>query len=878
MLRSLFRPKWQHKDPIIRSQAIASLNPHHDGEILFKIALNDSDASVRQAAICRINQLKYLHQLHQQTTFIADKAHIQQCWCSVLSDADLTTAIQAENIVLDCLEPLWLAAIVRYSNNSSLKHLALTGLRDETLIFQLLQQTKDNQLWQLLVQQLEGEEALKQALSIIKGRDKKTSQILRQRLDIIQCEQQEKLAIQQHIEEIEERLQYLLKAEHTPLLEGVLLNIEQQLQQTELVSDKALALLAQCQEKLKQQLQIEAHEKAVQEQQALANGLLQTMSEQLTLSSEQINQLEQLQQSDDSLIQQYISKIKQLLAATQQLEKLQEQLATQSSQTEKLAIVEQALKLIEKHDALSKHHLATFQQLSHQYRQQQKQQRETQKHSSKQLQQLISQADNAIADSDFATVKKLYPLVRKEFNKLDGQQRPPFQAALQRLQATQTELQQWQEFATDPIRDELCQAMEGLTTSEEHPREKAKQIKALQQRWKKLGFCHDQALWQRFQDLSDQAYQPCKDYFAEQHAIKQFNAEQCDIICQQIEEFQLQLDWQQIDFRSLDNLLRNIDKEWRKYNLLDRKLYSALQQRYSNAIAPLKEKLNQHKKSNTAQLEQLLQQAKTLLTMDDSQLALQAYQDIHEQWKQVGMSFFKIQRDLWQQLRQVGDEIYQRRNQQRNEAEEQLLANAQQASTLITSIQNCQDEAQLQLLQQDFYNLGSLPKNQYKTLQSQFHAAIKQFHQKQQNKQLANELALLDELLKWSAQYSEQEANPHTSDLKPLEHWPNHFIEAANKRLQEQSSDKQAVKQLCIEAELLADIASPSEDEALRMQVQMQQLQAHFTSGQNQHALNKLNQLVLHWVALPKGKLTGLPSLQQRFYAAVDSLKKQIMA
>lgn len=878
MLRSLFRPKWQHKDPSIRSQAVATLNPHQDGNILYQIALSDEEPSVRQAAICRINQLKLLHQLYLKTSFATDKPHIQQCWCSVLSDADLTTAVQAENIVLDCQQPHWLAAIVRYSNNNSLKHLALTGLRDETLIFQLLDNTKDSYLWQLLVQQLEGEDALKQALNRIKGRDKKTTQLLRRRLDAIQQEQQEQLIIKEQTEEIEQRLQQLLNSEHTPLLEGILLNIEQQLQQNELASEKALMLLSQCQSKLKEQLQTDALQQTKQEQQQQADSLYQTLNSQLALDHDALQQLESLARSDDALIQQITKKTHNLLTAITQFNHLQQLIADQESSNEKLALIDQAIALAQNHSALKKRHLNALQQQARQCQQQAKQQHQVQQKSSKKLETLIQQIDNAIANSDFALVQKLYPQIRSELNKLDAKQRSSFNAAFQRIQAAQTELKQWQEFATDPLREDLCNAMEQIIASEEHPRNKAKSIRALQQQWKKLGFCHDQALWQRFQALADRAYEPCKNYFAEQKAQKQFNAEQCEIICQQIENFQQSIDWQQIDYRSLDKLLKNMDQEWKKYHFLEKEHYQLLEQRYANAIEPLKEKVKQHKKINTAQLEQLVEQAKALLAMEDTQAALNQYQVIHEQWKTIGVSFFKTQRELWQQLRQTGDALYQRRNQQRDDVEEQLQANLQQAKNIIASIQNCTHDEQLKTLQQDFQALGGLPKNHYKTLQAQYHSAIKQFQRQQQLTQINNRFSQLDELLAWSAQCKSQESQGETCTVALPEHCASAWSESLNQRLHASTlAQQEQLQHLCIEAEILANSASPKEDETLRMQIQMQQLQAHFSSGQSEEQeLDKFSQLIVTWASLSKGHLNHAADYQQRLQRAANALKSKL--
>lgn len=862
MLKSLFRPKWQHKDVTIRLQAVQALDSIKDSEVLKQIAISDSDETVRQQAISRIVQLAQLVDIYQQTPFANDKAHIQSCWCSVLADASLTPALNAENIVLDCQDPHWLAAIVRYSTNASLKHLALTGLQDEAIIFQLLESTRDSQLWQRLIDQLQGQEALKKALDLIKGRDKKTTQLLRQRIEQLAQEEQAKQELNQQRIEIENRLAQLLKSEHTPLMEGLLLNLEQQLENPELASEKSLELLQQCQAKLSEQLKQEQAQQELTLATTLAKNLQQQLSDNLQLSDEEIAQLETLQSHSNLAIQEMIANIAQLEQAIQSYRELEQAIASETSKAQKHELITQALQLVNRHKVLKQHFHSSLEQQANQYQQLKKSEQKQHQQHKAQLQTLVEQADNAIANSDFALVNKLHRQARKLFQQLSNEEKNALHAAMQRMQAANNELQQWQEFATDPIREELCQAMEQLIHSKEAVNTIAQSIKDIQQQWKALGYCHDQTVWQRFQDLSQQAYAPCKAYFAEQRERKQFNAEQCRIICEQVEQFSQTIDWQQVDYRSLDKLLKSIDQEWKKYTLLERKDFHSLNQRYRNAKQPLFDKLKQHKQQNTQQLEQLVHQAQALLDLEDANLALQQYQAIHENWKAVGLSFFKAQQSLWQQLRTIGDTLYQNRSSQRNAAEEELQANVKQAQELIQQVKQAANFEQIEQLQQAFSTVGDLPKNQYKKIQADFHAAISRFHQQQDQAKLNAELAQLEALLLWQG-----------GEIP--EQWPNAWKDALTKR---KEANEQQVKTLCIEAEILADIPSPQVDEALRMQIQMQQLQARFSQGESVNKLDHLSRLLLTWSSLDKQEVLQIDNLQQRFTTAFNAIKANYRA
>ncbi len=871
MLSNLFRPKWQHKNVDVRLQAIANLKADTDANTLQQIALNDSDAGVRHAAISRINKMDALKTLFQQTAFNTDKAFIQQCWCAILADNGLTNAVQAESIVLDCNEPLWLAAIVQYCSNDSLQKLALTGLRDEELIFKLLNESRESRLWQLLVQQLESEDALKRASQIIKGRDKKTSQILRQRLDAIAQQQQAEQEKQQHIQQLRDKLQHLLDSDFTPLFEGIVLNAEQQIQQLTSQGENVEALnrlLQQCQAKLQAQQSLEIERQTQQALLKTAQQLQQRLQQSLEFDEAAITQLAQLREETDANVQLIVQDCEKLQQALAQFEPAY-QASQQGSEQHQLQALEQAINACQLHPALKKKHLNSLQQqqsgLSKRLRELQKQQ----KTSTQDIDRLVQQADDAILSSDFDKVKSIQQQLKKAIAVLEPKQAQHYQAALQRTYAATQTLHDWQEFATDPKREALCEQMQQLIDDPLAPVDKSNAIKELQNQWKQLGYCKDQALWQRFQALADQAYAPCKAYFAEQKAHKQFNAEQCQVICQQVEQFAQQIDWSTIDYRSLDKLLHHIDQEWKKYNHLERKDFQALQQRYFAALAPLKDKLKQQKQKNIDALQNLVNQALQLIEMDNANDALSQYQALHEKWKNIGISFHKKQQELWQQLRQAGDAIYQKRTQQRNEAEEELQANLQQAQTLITAIQQSQTDSELDGLKQQFEQLGSLPKNAYKKVQSDYHAALKQFQQQQRKKQQQAFFAQIEAIQQWQTQCVAQELAGETCELP--EAWSNEWKEQVKARFNSDISLEQA-KALLIEAEIFADIASPAEDENLRMNIQMQQLQAHFGNANKEQFEQRLLDLVLRWAALPLGKLAEHASLNQRFNAVIAAL------
>src|SRR5699024_10317369 len=115
------------------------------------------------------------------------------------------------------------------------------------------------------------------------------------------------------------------------------------------------------------------------------------------------------------------------------------------------------------------------------------------------------------------------------------------------------ELQDWHNFAAEPKKEDLCQGMEALIAEALSPPEKANAIQALHQEWRELMSSDqeaDQALWDRFKEASDKAYEPCQEHFKELDAQRAEKLKERQALCEQLEALLAQTqqadapDWQ----------------------------------------------------------------------------------------------------------------------------------------------------------------------------------------------------------------------------------------------------------------------------------------------------------------------------------------------
>lgn len=122
----------------------------------------------------------------------------------------------------------------------------------------------------------------------------------------------------------------------------------------------------------------------------------------------------------------------------------------------------------------------------------------------------------------------------------------------ERIQEQLDELRDWHAFATIPKKQSLCEAMESLIDESIPPVDKARKVRELQNQWRELNVSDvkaDDELWERYKKASDTAYEPCLAYYAEKDKIKADNLKQKIKICESVEKLISVSGWSQTDSR-----------------------------------------------------------------------------------------------------------------------------------------------------------------------------------------------------------------------------------------------------------------------------------------------------------------------------------------
>jgi exonuclease SbcC len=467
---------------------------------------------------------------------------------------------------------------------------------------------------------------------------------------------------------------------------------------------------------------------------------------------------------------------------------------------------------------------------------------------------------------------------------------------LEQLDVALEKLLDWKNYVVAPKKQQLIAQMQALVSSQENPEALATKIRRLQDEWKTLSKgSQDQELWESFHQLAQAAYQPCKDYFDEQAKIRQVNFEKRSNLVTQLNDYFSAQQWQGegsefIDWSAVEKLITTAIKEWRSYSPTERTANKPVQQNFDSALDAIRGKLNENLQQNAQLKQQLIDQVKQLTDQQDNRQAVEDVKRLQAQWKLAGLASRKDEQHLWKAFRAGCDAVFEKRQQLTVEFKAELEVNKNKALELQAEVEGLSELTGQPLLeaktrvaecQQEFSAVGNLPKAKAQSLNQGFYKAIEQFDSRvSQQRKAAKEQVWLD-LLEASNTIRLSQIAEDAGNKIALEHearafmdtvlqWPKNGLAALEKKIMlgkddsNQQENEQALKVLCIRAEILTDKPTPAEDKSLRMQYQVSRLEQGL-GQQIPDSKVEMKAMMLEWVAVGSVSTDIYSSLLERF-------------
>lgn len=911
---SLFKPKWQHKDPAVRKQALSNLT---DENIFIQVVNQDTDKSVRLLALSKIQSKKNLAEfLVCDQTDLRQQAQ-QQHLAQLLPNQSINdlVSISSDND---------LVCIASYTQDDEVRLEAINKITDESIRLDIACNNPIAKVRLAAAQGIDNSDALNTLMNVAQGKDKALYRFCKDKLSASKAVEEGAKQLQEKISSTLASAEHLAKSAYSPEYNGRLQLLKKSWATfSDIAAQQQQAFdtaLTPCEETLAAHL---AEEKAAQDKIAAIKAAQESFTNVLA-------QIELLEFNDD--INSQLTTLENTWKTAKQASKpsaeqnktfenaLQAWLALANTRTQLIEQQASLQELIDQAKKLEKASLSKSQNLQKDINKALKQLpwkpaainlslatpallveldqalQTVIKHnqnltaheadSSKQLAKLLTELEEHINAGLLKEANKCHQHTVQAMKKISQQEGKKFQRQYQNLTAQLTEIRDWQGFAATPKKEALCESMEALVDSTIDPSILADKINALQEEWKAIGPIarqDDKILWNRFRNAADKAYVPCKAHYVEMAEQRQQNLVNRQQLIAQLTDYEANMDWDAADWGVVQKTLDAARETFRAFSPVDRHEHKDSQA----SLQTISDKIYSHIKAeyqnNIEAKEALINTAKSLQEVEDLSQAIEQSKQLQADWKAIGMTPNKADQKLWQEFRVACDAVFSRRDEQRQQNKAQTEANVELAAAIIVKAEEAAQEggseskATLQQCQAEFAELG-LPKAVYTKLRKRLSDAQQQqeesFSQAKLAKKQQTWTILADKLMAISlkstdASQAEILYKPEDGTLKVPQNIDKSLVENKWNEDADKFSSSDALRDACIGLEIIAELDSPAEDQQARMAFQVQRLAQGL--GQSGSLQQQIGNSVNQWLALNADQ-----AWQQRYNQALLTAAKSL--
>lgn len=712
MLGKLFRPRWQHKDPSVRVQAVTQLdmaNPE-SASILETLARGDSNEAVRVTTAHKLLDMQQLDHLIQQDPSPDVRQAATEQFCSLLAGTAEGAPVEENLLRLIRLtdNQQALLHVAEHSPHDQCREAATERLADPDLLLRLAIQGKNERQRLAAAECIEDESLLRQLTR--EGRDKRVLRLARDRLKAQQHQRQALEDDKQIRQQLLEQLAAHSKRSIDPLYAPRLEQLEKHWQSLADRADddentRAETLLQSCHQRLQQQQhnqqQAEDKENAAEELQQACDSLESLLREITTESWESDTGYLRAAFNSQQLRWQTAAELKTpdiaLQARFDTAKKTWQSLFDVLTQLTELEPEdhEQRERLMQQWPANTPAPASLGQQTQTTENTSNTPDNDYRGKTSKNEQALDSVLSAIGRELNRRNLRHANRLWHKAESMLDKQPSDKHKSWMRRLLPRLEELRDWHSFAAEPKKTELCERMETLINTSMDPGEKANAIQALHDEWRSLMSSDqeaDQALWDRFKTASDQAYEPCREHFRELDTERASNLQRRKQLCEQLSHFLQNLDPDQADWPAVWEIRRTAPQEWKSYQPIRFTDAREVSQQFNHLLEQLDEKLNAASEAHLPQLKQIIT-ALEKLANDNSPVdeRIEQTKQLQQRWKTAGWVQPRDYRPLHKQYRQLCDRIFADRDEQRKAEKQTQEEQRQTLRDVINQLQQSVD-------------------------------------------------------------------------------------------------------------------------------------------------------------------------------------------
>ncbi|MHB0776893.1 DUF349 domain-containing protein [Halomonas sp. WWR20] len=689
--RRFFSPRWQHRDPEVRCQAVARLDPQHDEDLtrLEQLA-GDPDARVRHAALSRLDNPERLLALLPTHSSAELRERLLRLLCGGIETPPLALR---QSLIAHLDDQELLAAIALQGDNLQLRLAALDKLEDEAA---LIRQASDNGIAAVrhaAAERVTSETGLAQLIREAR-RDKQVARLARERLNRLRADEAQAAAMRAERQRILDAMENLAQQPWEPLYAARHRHLtrawealgdpasaqqEQRFFQASQRCHKVLSdhetedhALAEQQRRRDaaaqaRQALIEALEDTLQglrQAQHLTAQDIDTLRAQRRLHSERWQTLSDRHPPDTQTAERYAQALQDIAAISDAWDKAEVH-AEELRQALEGSVAELEASLARLAWPADLPPPASIAQARE--RLQQQKITPTPATEARAWRDDLEQLETLLDRGAFKAASRLHRTLRQRFDSLDVATRHTYEAALKRQGARLAELRDWRGFVAGPKRDQLLEAIETLAAETGMPEgERERRHRQLVKEWKSLGdAAATQELAARFRDASDRIHSQLAPWREALETQRQQHLEAREALCAQLEALLSQPN-PDADPDALRQIRDKAREQWQRLTPVPRDQARPIGQRFGKIRRALQELIDQRASEIAAAKRELIDQVRGLLETElPAVQRAERAKELQSRWRALGRAPKGEEQLLWREFRGLCDRVFAARDAER---------------------------------------------------------------------------------------------------------------------------------------------------------------------------------------------------------------------
>ena len=381
-------------------------------------------------------------------------------------------------------------------------------------------------------------------------------------------------------------------------------------------------------------------------------------------------------------------------------------------------------------------------------------------------------------------------------------------------------------FAANPKRDELITKINDLIVEPlKNPKKHAHAIHDIQKQWQLLDASSKPASrtqWLKFNELTNKAWESCKEYFDEIKQIKLNNAKERENIIKDISVYVESNVKKWPDSKILVTYLRNMFKKWQTYApVLDDDL-ERLKKLYFQIRKPINDEIKKQETINKEKKEILINKVEDI-NNEDNQICINEFKKLKNEWVKLGPAGKNNDKNLWDKFNKNADRFFAEKKQMINDEiivikdlNKQLINGDKSISEIKNELNKIQN---------------SKNTNEFKKINTDLNKELDKIKNNKKKEKIVSYSDIYKALLGKDA----------------INSIPNIFLESIKKSYENKKSDIKQLTYACIKLEVLAGRESLKRDAEIRNSIQLEMLSSKFNKNVTSIP-NDLDSILKHFI------------------------------